>query len=81
MAPDDPDSETWTREAGALDLLLWKPLLRAWPELVDALGARETHPAVVEGRALPAAESAEPAWAHFHEYRFKDLLRGGGRCR
>jgi hypothetical protein len=76
-APEDPDSVKWTREAGTLDLLLWKPLLRAWPELVDALGARETHAAVVEGRALPAAESAEPARAHFHEYRFKDLLRGG----
>ena len=67
-------------EAGALDLLLWKPLLRAWPELVDALGARETHAAVAEGRALPAAESAEPARAHFHEYRFTELLRGGSRC-
>jgi hypothetical protein len=74
---DDPESEKWTREAGTLDLLLWKPLLRAWPELVDSLGARETHAAVAEGRALPAAESAEPARAHFHEYRFKDLLRGG----
>ncbi len=40
--PGDPDSEEWTREAGAQILLLWKPLLRALPpELVDAPGARE----------------------------------------
>ena len=35
----DPDNPLWSRETGTLDLLLWKPLFRAWPEAVESAGA------------------------------------------
>ena len=70
----DGDGPSWTREAGALDLLVWKPLVRAWPDLVDAAGARETHAALVEGRPLPRSAPAEPV-SRWHRLRIRSATK------